>query len=172
MSAYAIRLAHAGDLPHLAAIERAAAALFAPYGFAEQFAAETTPLEDLALAARQSRLWVAVGGGDVLAGFALCRELDGSAHLLEIDVHPDHGRRGVGRALVAEVTRWAHRSRLPAVTLTTFRDVPWNAPFYERLGFRVLEADELPEALRDVLRHEAARGLPADRRVAMRKPVA
>jgi len=172
MDAYAIRLAHAGDVPLLAAIERAAAALFAPYGFAEQFAAETTPADDLAAAARERRLWVATGAGDAPVGFVLCVELDGAAHVLEVDVDPAHGRRGLGRALLAEVDGWARRRDLPAITLTTFVDVPWNAPFYERLGFRVLPDDALPDALRDVLRHEAERGLPAERRVAMRKLVA
>lgn len=172
MSAYTIRLAHPGDLAKLAEIERAAAALFEPYGFAEQFAKETTPLEELAEAARQRRLWLAVDEGDAPVAFALAEELDGNAHLEEIDVHPAHGRQGLGRRLIDEVATWGRRRGLPALTLTTFSHVPWNAPYYERLGFHVLGPGELPEALGDVLRHEAERGLPAALRVAMRKPLA
>ena len=54
------------------------------------------------------------------------------------------------------------------MTLTTFRDVPWNAPFYERLGFCVLDSSELTPELDAVVREEAARGLDRDRRVVMR----
>lgn len=172
MSAYAIRLAHPGDLAQLAEVERAAAALFEPYGFAEQFAEETTPLEALAEAARQRRLWIAVDEEDAPVAFALAGELEGNAHLHEIDVHPAHARQGLGRRLIDEVAAWARRRGLAAITLTTFRHVPWNAPYYERLGFRVLGPAELTEALRDVLRHEAENGLPAALRVAMRKPLA
>ena len=34
---------------------------------------------------------------------------------------------------------WARGRRLPAVTLTTFRSIPWNAPFYASMGFVELE---------------------------------
>jgi hypothetical protein len=56
-----------------------------------------------------------------------------------------------------------------AITLTTLRHIPWNAPWYQRLCFRVLEENELSEALRDLLQEEIRRGLPADQRVAMQR---
>jgi hypothetical protein len=37
-----------------------------------------------------------------------------------------------------ELHAWAQRHGLAALTLTTFTDVPWNMPYYERLGFRHL----------------------------------
>jgi hypothetical protein len=51
------------------------------------------------------------------------------------------------------------------VTLTTFRDVPWNAPYYERLGFQAI-ADNSP-GLAEIMREEASRGLDPATRVAM-----
>ena len=48
------------------------------------------------------------------------------------------------------------------------RDVPWNAPYYERLGFVVLRDDELPAALAELRRLEVEHGLPGERRVSMR----
>jgi hypothetical protein len=57
---------------------------------------------------------------------------------------------------------------LVALTLTTFRDVAWNGPFYQRLGFEELAAHDLSPDLAQILAHEAARGLPGDRRCAMR----
>ena len=102
-------------------------------------------------------------------GFALVELLDDAAHLEEIDVHPDHGRRGLGAALVDAVCGWARDAGLPAVTLTTFRDVPWNGPFYARLGFREVAAGRMGPELADLVHEEAEQGLSPERRIAMRR---
>jgi predicted N-acetyltransferase YhbS len=83
-------------------------------------------------------------------------------------VLPAHGRRGVGAALVRAVCAWARERGLPSVTLTTYRDVPWNAPFYTRLGFRTLRAAELGPKLRALVASEDAHGLRRAERVVMR----
>ena len=63
--------------------------------------------------------------------------------------------------------RWARASGLAAVTLTTFRDVPWNAPFYRRVGFEVV--DDPTPGLAAVRAAERAEGLDGfGPRVAMR----
>jgi N-acetylglutamate synthase-like GNAT family acetyltransferase len=90
-----------------------------------------------------------------------------TAHLEENDVLPAHGRRGLGTRLVEEVCRWAASAGYEYVTLTTFRDLPWHAPFYERLGFRAVLPAELPSALRSVGEDETRRGRDPSRRVAM-----
>ena len=84
-----------------------------------------------------------------------------------MDVHPSFGRRGVGTRLLAAVRDWARAQGQAAVTLTTFRDVPWNAPFYGRAGFRALAQRELSPGLRERVRDEAARGLDPATRVVM-----
>jgi hypothetical protein len=48
---------------------------------------------------------------------------------------------------------------VPALTLTTFTQVPWNAPYYARCGFRLLDDDFLAPGLRKIREHEAALGL-------------
>ena len=63
---------------------------------------------------------------------------DEALHLEELDVLPGHGRQGIGTRLVRALCDGARGRGIAAVTLCTFRDVPWNAPFYERLGFRIL----------------------------------
>ena len=153
------------ELPEL---ERAAGRLFEGWGLPASVLEETTRLADFREAQQEGRVWIALLGDDRPVGFALVEILTASVHLEELDVHPDHGRRGIGRALVAAVCRAAEARELP-VTLTTFRDIPWNAPFYERLGFRILEADELGDELLEIVSDESRRGLPADRRVAMKR---
>jgi GNAT superfamily N-acetyltransferase len=109
--------------------------------------------------------------GNVPVGFARVEIIDArTAHLEEIDVCPAHGRRGLGTRLVTEVCEWAASAGYESVTLTTFRDVPWNGPFYERLGFRVVPGAELSAALRAIVEAEARRGLDPSRRVTMERP--
>ncbi len=165
----AIRPARPEDLPALQEIEDAAAVRFEGHALAEAFDAAPTPLEALrdGLAAR--RLWVATDGQERLVGFALAAVVGDEAHLQEVDVLPSHGRRGVGRDLVEAVCTWARETGFRAVTLTTLSDVPWNGPFYEKLGFRPLAGAELTPALRTLLAEEVRRGLGGDARVAMRK---
>lgn len=165
---YSIVPARAHDLPLLAGIELAAARLLAGHA-PESVLRETTSRRELAQAHARGHLWVAVAE-DRAVGFAHVELLDrGAAHLKELDVHPDHGRRGIGRRLVAAVCEWAAASHHDFVTLTTFRDVPWNMPFYQRLGFEEIPPRALGRALREVLREEARRGLDPARRVAMRR---
>lgn len=70
-------------------------------------------------------------------GLAATVTLDGAAHLEQLAVHPDHGRRGVGGVLLEAVCSQALDRGHDRVTLTTFRDLAWNGPWYEQRGFRV-----------------------------------
>ena len=168
---YRIAAARPSDLPLLPAIELAAATLLAGHAPAAVLA-ETTSQADLEDAQRRGHLWVALAG-DVPVGFAHVEVLEtGIAHLEEIDVHPEHGRRGLGRRLVTAVGEWAAINGYSYVTLTTFRDVPWNMPFYARLGFERIQPADLSTALQSVIDDETQRGLDPGRRVAMRRPCA
>ena len=166
---YTITAARQEDLAWLPAIELAAARLLA--GLApESVLRETTSLEALNTARREGHLWVALSD-DVPVGFAHVEVIERDAvHLEELDVHPDHGRRGLGTTLVLQVCEWAASHGYESVTLTTFRDVPWNMPFYARLGFAVVPPEELSEALRTVVDDETRRGLDPSRRVVMKRP--
>lgn len=113
------------------------------------------------------RLWVATHGATVV-GFALATIVDGEAHLHEMDVLPEFGRRGLGRALVAALEHWASARGFPAVTLSTRQDVPFNGPFYARLGFVAVPEEQLTPALRQLRAEEARRGLDVSRRAVMR----
>ena len=111
---------------------------------------------------------VVLVAGDPAVGFASVTVVDGEAHLAQLSVDPASGRRGIGTALVAAVCDWARSQNYAAVSLTAFRDIPWNAPFYTRLGFRVI--DQLAPQIAAVRDHERAQGDDAlGARVAMRK---
>jgi hypothetical protein len=55
--------------------------------------------------------------------------------------------------------------------LSTFRDVPWNAPYYRRLGFTDIVDAALSPALLQIRQEHIERGLDETRRVFMRKPL-
>ena len=102
-------------------------------------------------------------------GYVVVDVVDGCAHVEQVSVRPDHQGTGVGRALLDRVAAWAQARSMPALTLTTFADVPWNRPLYEHLGFRVLAEGELSPGLRAVRDAEAAHGLDPTNRVCMRR---
>jgi GNAT superfamily N-acetyltransferase len=164
---YSIVPARLRDLLLIGAIELAAAALLKGHA-PDTVLAETTSLEELKNAQSDGRLWVALAGNTPV-GFAHVEILGpATAHLEEIDVHPDHSRRGLGRLLVSAVCKWADEHGFEEVTLTTFRDVPWNMPFYVKLGFEEIPSKEMTAELTAVVGDESERGLDPKRRVVMR----
>jgi GNAT superfamily N-acetyltransferase len=165
---YKIRLADPQDVPLLSEIERAAERLFAGLDLVQDLH-HTVPLAELERAQKAGRLWVAAGPDGQPVGFALATVVDGLGHLDELDVHPEHGRRGLGAALVETVCAWAKSAGFEAITLSTFRDIPWNAPFYTRLGFHILTEDELTKGLLRLREAEVEWGLPISERVMMRR---
>jgi GNAT superfamily N-acetyltransferase len=152
----------------LPAIERAAAERFRGWNVPDAIMREATPSSIFEAARAGGLLWVALDRGGNPVGFAYVESTPRRVHLKELDVHPDHGRRGIGTALLRAVERWAIASERSEITLTTFRDVPWNAPFYEALGFELVAPADLDAELKERLDAEAERGLDPARRVAMR----
>lgn len=176
-----VRLGELAEVGSLAAIERAAGERFRSVGLDAIADDDPFPDDVLADAVAERRLWVAVLGGD-LVGYAFGDLLPGGGggsasaspsaavrpHLEQVSVLPEAGGRGVGAALVGEVAAWARAVGGEALTLTTFRDLAWNRPWYERLGFTVVPEVDLDGALRSVRAHEAELGIDVAPRVVMR----
>jgi GNAT superfamily N-acetyltransferase len=162
-----IRPAHRDDLPVLVEIERAAAETFRSLGM--DLVADDDPgsVEELTRYADGGRAFVSVAAGDRPIAYLLLDLLDGAAHIEQVSVHPDHARKGLGRALIEHVASWSRARGLCALTLTTYVEVPWNGPCYERLGFRYLAAAEETPGLRALRARERASGLDAWPRACM-----
>ena len=169
---YTIRLAGPGDVAALAAVERQAVRLFEGWtgetGLTPEMLEKVSSVEELDGARQRGHLWVATSG-EAIVGFAQALILDDAAHLDEIDVVPEHTRKGIGSRLIETVCEWARQAGYPRITLSTFRDVPWNRPFYQRRGFRVVDPRRLPPQHRDLVAAEQSRGLRADLRVVMER---
>ncbi|MFD5102562.1 GNAT family N-acetyltransferase [Streptomyces albidochromogenes] len=165
-----IRLATPADLPTLQAIERAAGEPFRALGMAPIADDEPPALELLDGYRRAGRARVAADAADRPAAYLIWDVVDGAAHIEQVSVHPRAARQGLGHALITHLAHVAAANEgLAALTLSTFADVPWNAPYYARTGFRILGDGELTEGLRRIRREEAAHGLDRWPRVCMRR---
>jgi GNAT superfamily N-acetyltransferase len=161
-----IRPARFDDVEIMQSIERAAGRLFADIGMDDIASDPPLPGEELAGFIRAGRAWIAELNG-LAQGYALADVVDGHGHLEQVSVHPDAGRRGLGRALVQTVIEWATAEGFPRLTLLTFRDVPWNGPYYAALGFREVPDAALTPELLALRNREADLGLDRDARFAM-----
>jgi GNAT superfamily N-acetyltransferase len=164
-----IRPAAATELELLRELERAAGEQFRGIGMSEIADDEPLPPEVLEEYRRAGRAWVAAGRNGRPLAYLLHDEVDGAAHVEQVSVHPDAAGRGLGRALIDQLGERARASGLRALTLTTFAEVPWNAPYYARLGFRPLPDAQLGEGLREIRRREKEHGLDRRPRICMRR---
>ena len=163
-----IRTARVAELPGLQEIERAAGQMFCDIGMPEIAGYGPWPLPVLAERQQAGRLWVTAGADEPVA-YLMADVVDGCLHVEQVSVHPGHARRGLGRALLDHAAGRAAADGIAALTLTTFADVPWNAPYYARCGFRILGDAEITPGLRTVRAHEIAFGLDRWPRVCMRR---
>jgi GNAT superfamily N-acetyltransferase len=123
----AIRPVRGDELVLLPALEAAADTVFDPLGMGP-FPGPSTP-EQFGAAL------VVLVAGDPPVGLCRIDAIGEGAHLEQLSVHPDHGRRGIGRALLRAGVEWASAHDFDELTLCTYRDVAWNGPFYASEGF-------------------------------------
>ena len=158
-----VRHARLADVAALPAVERSAAEAFraTAHGWvADDGVTEIDAYPPMVFA---GSLWVAEAAGEII-GFVSANATPDALHIAELAVALPHQRRGAGMRLMQAAIEAAQARGLPAVTLTTFRDVAFNAPFYRKLGFAVLDAPS--PRLQAILAAEQARGL--ENRCAMR----
>jgi GNAT superfamily N-acetyltransferase len=167
-----IRLATFDDIGEMARIELDAGQMFLALednipgmGIVGSHAAEP---EELCEHVASATAWVAVDADAGVVGYALASVVDGEGHLHQVSVQRSASGRGIGKSLINEVIAWTIHSGYVAVTLTTFRDVPWNGPYYARLGFVPMLPEEMGPELRAVRAKEFEHGVDVAPRIAMR----
>lgn len=164
---YQIRLARSGDLAYLPTIEQRASELFS--GTVNDIVAslDCIPIDFLRKHQEKGLVWVACTAQDQPVGFAVVTMVDSNSHLEELSVDPVHGQRGLGTRLVESVCEWAKTAGFHRITLSTFRDVSWNAPFYEKLGFTEFPDEMYGEEMRKLRNVEKEKGLDISARLIM-----
>ncbi|MFI6574928.1 GNAT family N-acetyltransferase [Nocardiopsis sp. NPDC050513] len=146
------------DVPDVVATSLAADTVFADAGVV------LPPDDPRELVGHADRILVA---GEPVCGLAATVTVDGHTHLEQLAVHPGHGRRGLGSALLEAVCAEAVGRGDRELTLTTFRDLPWNGPWYARRGFVPLARGEWGPDLERVWEAEERAGIGVLPRIAM-----
>ncbi len=166
-----VRLAASSDVARLQEIELDAGDRFRAVGLAS--IADDAPPSAAHLEGHidSATAWVACDVYGYAVGYATASIVDGEAHLDQISVIGAAAGHGIGRRLMDVVFGWAEAQGTESITLTTFRNIPWNGPYYERLGFVVLGAEAMGPELGSIRAEETRLGLDVDERVAMRRPI-
>jgi GNAT superfamily N-acetyltransferase len=156
MTTVTIRAGRPDDLASLGAIEDSGAQTFAAMGQPLADGSPPTPPEQWAGALENGLLWVADDPDAGLIGFLAGQITADGLYIAEVDVLMQRQRQGHGRRLMQVAIDWARQERLAAITLTTFRSIRFNAPFYASMGF--VEVDAPTPHLAETLAEEAANG--------------
>ena len=164
-----IRMAREEELPGLREIEVASGRLFAENGMTAVAEYDAPSLEVFRGHQRDGTVWVDTDDRDRPVAFLLADWVDGNVHIEQVSVHPDFAGKRIGAGLIEHVAAWARERAAPALTLTTFAEVPWNAPYYERCGFRPMDPNEETPGLRKIRAAEVALGLDRWPRLCMRR---
>jgi ribosomal protein S18 acetylase RimI-like enzyme len=163
---YRVERGVAAHAARLQEIELAAGARFRGIGMADIADDDPTPESILEDRAHSGRLYVALDADGVPAGFLIWSPKDGRAYIEEVSVHPEHAGHRLAALMIDRLSRDVGGT-LPAITLTTFRDVAWNAPYYARLGFAEMPRAEAGPQHAESWRHQAEEGLDMSRRLFM-----
>lgn len=160
-----IRLATSADAKYLPAVEASAGQAFTSIEKYKWLAEGDGQTEQDHLDCIAEQLeWVAVNDSGEPIGFINAESHHDSLFICEVSVCQQWQGQGLGKQLIKQVLDAALARNITTVTLTTCRDVPWNAPYYQRLGFEILNKSQLTDTLRDILQYEIDAGFqPTDR---------
>lgn len=169
MTAYRIVRGERAHARPLRVLEKESGARFRDIGMAAIADADPTPetiLEDRAAA---GRLYVALDAENDLAGFLIWSEKDGRAYIEEVSVHQKHAGHRLGARLIDALAADV-RGDIKMLSLATFRDVAWNAPYYAKLGFVELSRAEAGPEHEANWQRQAEYGLDMNTRLFMTRP--
>ena len=153
-----LRPATLADLDLMLEIEIAAAKLF-PSSVLPAHVGRIGSLGEIRAGIAAGLAWVAEAEQNSVVGFVVVEIIGTSMHIVEMDVLPSYGRQGIGSQLLEHTMIQCKAMGLHETTLTTFLNIPWNAPFYAQHGFKIAgSVSHLPH-LSQVLQREALRGL-------------
>lgn len=164
----AVRLTRYEDVVLLPDIEQSAAQSFKRIPSLAWIAdGPCLPIEAHLASLEEGTCWVAVTEQDRPIGFLTAECMQDRLHILEISVEAQAQGCGAGKTLLRAAHQAAKQRGLKRITLTTCRNVPWNAPFYQKMGFEILAQTDLESDLRAHLEDEQACGFQPGERCAM-----
>jgi GNAT superfamily N-acetyltransferase len=166
---FIIRRAQSWEIPLLEYVERSAAEIFRTANLGFLADGDTVDPAALAAMAHANHLWIAANRFDQPIGFVGGEYLNGNFHIVEISVAKEFQGKGVGKALMTAMVQQVSREGYKSVTLTTYKKLPWNAPWYSKMGFFEVNAQDMGREYLDILASEAQHGLDVRSRCVMKK---
>ena len=166
-----IRAARPEEIAILPQIENAADERYARVGLRRVLDMPPASVASLEYGRRHGMLWVATSPLNRVVGFALMKLPAGTAWLDQLSVLERWQGRGLGAALIDRTAKQARALGHDTLYLSTYLDVPWNAPFYARRGFVEVPRAKWPRAFRVPFMLENSHGHPPWRRTIMRRGV-
>ena len=168
MEEFRLRPAKDGDLPVLVEIDDEASLLYSEAGISFDLEADHPFVKSESLrwgrAITLGRVCIAESREGRAVGFAVLGTVDGEPYLDQIAVRPEAMRRGIGTALM----RWTfEQTAAQRLWLTTYAQVPWNGPYYERFGFRTVPESEWGADVRATIASQRAVLPSPENRIAM-----
>ncbi|KAH8594552.1 N-acetyltransferase GCN5 [Bisporella sp. PMI_857] len=157
----------ASDISLLGPIERSAAEIFRTVNLDALVDFTTVSRFDRTRMIDAGHLWVVVNRWDEPVGFVAGQDIGGNFHIVELSVAQPYQGRGFGKVLIAQMMDDLRREGYKAITLTTFRNIPWNGPLFRRLGFMEVDLGEMGPDYLKIWQHEAALGLDMNQRCVM-----
>jgi ribosomal protein S18 acetylase RimI-like enzyme len=164
-----IRKAQSWDIPLLEYVERSAAEIFRTANLSFLADGDTVDPRALVAMAQANHLLIAANRFDQPIGFVGGEYLNGNFHIIEISVAKEFQGKGVGKALMTAMVQQVSREGYKSITLTTYKNLPWNGPWYSRIGFFEVNAQDMGKEYLDILASEAQHGLDLRSRCVMRK---
>ena len=155
-----IRRPRATEIKLLPQIEKEADRRYARAGLRRVLDMQPAGLASLEQGRRGGLLWLAVSRVGRPVGFALMKVHGGTIWLDQLSVLDRWQRHGHGAALIDSSAARARALWFDALYLSTYRDVPWNGPYYKRRGFEEVPRSAFTRPLRIVLLTERSQGHP------------
>ena len=148
-SSHVITPAMHTEIEQLIAIDKAAGELFRETNLIKPEAInDHVPADVFAARIDSHDAYVIRNAEGTPLGFTITSLRPDSLYLDQVSVDPAQGRKGLGRALVENVLADAKHRGKRRVTLSTFRDLPWNGPFYASCGFKEIPRAKLKDWMR------------------------
>lgn len=155
------------DLEFLPGVERSAAKKFVAYRKSEDQSPGRVLAHDILLKAHKNKtLWVAFKDSNPI-GFLAATPVDGNLHIEELSVMFDHQGQGIGKQFIKAIITEAGIRKHNQISLTTDALIPWNKPFYGRLGFQEIDLEDCKADLSKILIKDKGHSEIPENRIAM-----
>ncbi|UTW55276.1 GNAT family N-acetyltransferase [Kordiimonas sp. SCSIO 12610] len=163
-----IRLAIYDDIPRIIEIEQHGGRKFSDIGMEWVTERPSSNSRDITEGINAKSIFVAVND-HTLAGFIHLGMVDNHGHIFEVSVDYELQGKGVGKLLMNSAEEWAKHHNFNAISLTTFKHVAFNGPWYQSLGYIETDPDDKLPELKAIIDSERTSDLNKSERIAMIK---